>query len=209
MVPSHPFVDEISDDLRARLREELPELAEIADDELRTRVVEAWALSLARSGFAAISEIEPSGNPGVMTLRSGTQLDHIRGVTRLAMRIADEFRAAFPALAFERDIVVAGGICHDVGKPFEFDPERRTRWKAQPGRAGLPALRHPAYGAHICLSVGLPEEVAHIAQAHSGEGELLVRSVACTIVHHADYVFWQALAAGDLLVPESIPNRRR
>ena len=57
---------------------------------------------------------------------------------------------------------------------------------------------------HVCLTVGLPEEVAHCAAAHSGEGELLVRSLENTIVHHADYAFWGICRAGDLLVPESI-----
>ena len=50
------------------------------------KVVEAWALALASSSFGAIGEIEPSGNPGVNTLKRGSQTDHIRGVTRMAMR---------------------------------------------------------------------------------------------------------------------------
>jgi hypothetical protein len=46
--------------------------------------------------------------------------------------------------------------------------------------------------------------VAHCAAAHSGEGELLLRSLENTIVHHADYAFWAVCRAGDLLVPESV-----
>jgi hypothetical protein len=46
--------------------------------------------------------------------------------------------------------------------------------------------------------------VAHCAAAHSGEGELLVRSLENTIVHHADYAFWGIARAADLLVPESM-----
>jgi hypothetical protein len=46
--------------------------------------------------------------------------------------------------------------------------------------------------------------VAHCAAAHSGEGELLVRSLENTIIHHADYAFWGIARAGGLLKPESI-----
>jgi putative nucleotidyltransferase with HDIG domain len=144
-----------------------------------------------------------------MTLKRGTQIDHIRGVTRIAMRIADELQAMFPEISINQDIVIAGALCHDVGKPWEFDPENRKRWEAQPRAAGLPSVRHPAFGAHICLTVGLPEEFAHCAAAHSGEGELLIRSLENTIVHHADYTFWGVLQAGDMIVPESVPPGRR
>ncbi|MDH3662799.1 MAG: HD domain-containing protein [Alphaproteobacteria bacterium] len=200
---------DVTDELRARVRSELPEVDHIEDEDLRSSVVEAWALALARSSYKAIAEIEPSGNPGVMMLRRGTQTDHIRGVTRIAMRIAEELKAMFPETSINKDIVIAGALCHDVGKPWEFDPENRKRWEAQPRAAGLPSVRHPAYGAHICLTVGLPEEVVHCAAAHSGEGELLTRSLENTIVHHADYAFWGVLQAGDMIVPESIPPERR
>jgi putative nucleotidyltransferase with HDIG domain len=195
---------EVSDELRARVREELPEVEEIADPELRAKVVEAWALALARSSFSSIAEIEPSGNPGVNTLKRGRQTDHIRGVTRLALALAEELQAVLPDLKVDRDLLIAGALCHDVGKPWEFDPENRRRWEASPRAAGLPSIRHPAYGVHICLTVGLPEEVAHCAAAHSGEGELLVRSLENTIIHHADYAFWGIARAGGLLVPESV-----
>lgn len=194
----------VTDALRARVRGELPEVEEIRDPELAAKVVEAWALALASSSFGAIAEIEPSGNPGVNTLKRGSQTDHIRGVTRMAMALADQLCGLLPDLRIDRDIVIAGGLCHDIGKPWEFDPENRRRWEGRPRRAGLPSIRHPAFGVHVCLTVGLPEEVAHCAAAHSGEGELLLRSLENTIVHHADYAFWGICRAGDLLKPESI-----
>ena len=194
----------VTDELRARVRAELLEVEEIRNPELAARVVEAWALALASSSFGAIAEIEPSGNPGVNTLKRGSQTDHIRGVTRMAIALADQLSALLPDLKVDRDLLIAGALCHDIGKPWEFDPENRRRREGKPRRAGLPSIRHPAFGVHVCLSVGLPEEVAHCAAAHSGEGELLVRSLENTIVHHADYAFWGICRAGDLLKPESI-----
>jgi putative nucleotidyltransferase with HDIG domain len=198
----------ITDELRARVRKELPEVEEIRDPELAAKVVEAWALALASSSFGAIAEIEPSGNPGVNTLKRGSQTDHIRGVTRMALAVAEQLQAQLPDLRVDRDILIAGALCHDIGKPWEFDPENRRRWEADPRAAGLPSIRHPAYGVHVCFTVGLPEEVAHCAAAHSGEGELLVRSLENTIVHHADYAFWAVCRAGDLLAPETVAELR-
>ena len=195
---------EVTDALRATVRRELPEVEDIRDEDLRAKVIEAWALCLACSSFESIDAIEPAANPGVNRLKDGKQSDHIRGVTRMAVVVADEMCALQPDLHVNKDILIAGALCHDVGKPFEFDPENRKRWEANPYAAGLPAIRHPAFGVHICLSVGLPEEVAHCAAAHSGEGELVVRSLENTIIHHVDYAFWNVCRAGNLLVPETM-----
>lgn len=200
---------EVTEALRRQIAQELPEAEQIADAGLRAGVVEAWALAIARSSFGSIRDIPPAGNPGSMVLVRGDQTDHIRGVTRLAIRMAEEMGALHPEMRIDRDIVVAGGLCHDVGKPWEFDPENRRRWESAPRAAGLPSVRHPGYGVHICLTVGLPEAVAHIAGAHSGEGELLVRSMECTIVHLADIGYWTMALAGGLIRPETVSAKYR
>ncbi len=201
---------DITHELRAQVLEELPEMAKIGDTDLRAKAIDAWALALARSSFVSIRDIPPAGNPDVNEAKRGDQTDHLRGVTRLAIGIASEMQAAYPELAIDMDVIVAGGLLHDVGKAWEFDPENRKRWKTSQRRFGKPSIRHPGYGAHICLTVGLPEEIAHIAMAHSGEGELLVRSLECMIVHQADYTFWNTLLAGGMLKPETVqPAMRR
>lgn len=197
----------VTDALRRQIEAELPEVNEIQDAELRTRCIEAWAVALANSSFSSIRELQPSGNPDRMVLKRGDQTDHIRGVTRLAIAIADEVSAFNPDIKIDRDIVVAGGICHDVGKPWEYDPENRKRWEGSPRKAGLPPLRHSTYGAHLCLLVGLPETVAHIASGHSGEGELLVRSLENTIVHMADIGYWNTMLAAGLIVEGTLSDK--
>lgn len=193
----------VTNEQRERVRAELPEVEEITDVELREKVIDAWAKALEESPFSAISDMKPSGNPDTPPLKRGTQTDHIRGVTRLAMRMSEELAAVFPELGVNRDILIAGALCHDVGKPWEFNPENQERWKASPRTSGFPSIRHPGYGIHICLSVGLPEEVAHIAGGHSGEGELIVRSLENSIVNAADYAFWGILRAGGMLDGEA------
>jgi putative nucleotidyltransferase with HDIG domain len=210
MVRKGGGVVRVTEALRRQVRSELPEVGGISERVLQDRTIEAWAFALAQSSFTSIRNIPPAGNPDVNEAKRGDQTDHLRGVARLAMGIAREMGAAYPELAIDMDVVLAGGLVHDVGKAWEFDPENRRRWKVSQRRFGRPSLRHPAYGAHICLAVGLPEEVAHIAMAHSGEGEMLVRSLECMIVHQADYTFWNTLLAGGQLKAETVaPDRRR
>ncbi len=193
---------EIGDAMRRAILAELPEIAWIADEGLRDLVTDAWAAAIASSSLAGIGAMKPSGNYDSRPLKHGSQADHIRSVTRLAVKIAEEMDELMPDFRYDRDLLIAGCLCHDIGKVWEFDPDNVERWKAQPRAAGMPSIRHPAYGAHICLTIGLPEAVAHMATAHSGEGELLVRSLENTILHWADYTFWRVLEAGDQLLDD-------
>ena len=87
------------------------------------------------------------------------------------------------------DEVIAGDLCHDLAKPWEYD-HRIT---------GLPSLRHPIFGVFVALTTGLPEQIAHIAGTHSAEREHITRSLAGEIVAIADMTFWRILRSGQLL----------
>ena len=189
----------VTDELRRSVVEDLPEIDGIRDPELRRRVVEAWALAIAGSSFGRIRDIPGDANPGVMVLKRGTQDMHLRGVAQLAVNIVDHFARVFPEAEIDRDMVLAGALCHDIGKAWECDPENQRRWRADPSRAGRPSLRHPVYGAHVCLTAGLPEEIAHIAVAHSPEGDNVKRSLECIVVHEADVTWWKVAAASGLI----------
>jgi putative nucleotidyltransferase with HDIG domain len=187
------------EELRAGVRRSLPEISEIQDESLREKVVEAWAFALSETEFTSIEEIKASGNPNTPPLKDGTQADHLRAVARIAQGMADGLEAVHGDLGIDRDILWACALCHDVGKPFEFSPTNQARWRDDVGASGYPAIRHSVYGVHVALTVGLPEAVAHAAGAHSGEGELIRRSLANTLVHHADHAYWWALdRAGQL-----------
>lgn len=197
----------ITDALRRSVIEDLPEIESIGNLALRTKAIEAWAFALAHSSFNRISEIEAGGNPGQNVLKRGSQADHLRGVARLALQIADTFIDQRPEVQIDRDVVLAGALCHDVGKPYEFDPVNRARWADDPSATGQPTLRHTVFGTFVALTVGLPEEVAHIACAHSLEGTHLRVSTECMIVRHADHIYWSMASALGLVTPETLrPN---
>lgn len=89
-----------------------------------------------------------------------------------------------------------------------MSPRNEVRWRVDPGKSGNPSFRHSGYGLHICLTVGLPETVAHTAGYHSGggEGEWIQRSIENTIVYLADLAFWKivertGLTEGEIFDP--------
>jgi putative nucleotidyltransferase with HDIG domain len=183
------------DQLRAGVRESLPELERIQDAKLRDKVVEAWALALSQTEFRRIEDVPPEGNPGEWVLQRGTQADHIRAVARMAVALADEIEEVFGSIGVDRDVLMAAGLVHDVGKPYEMDPSNQKRWRSNPAASGLPALRHPAYGAHIALTVGLPEAVVHCAGCHSmtAEGQFVLAGLETMLVQYADSCCWRLL----------------
>ena len=189
----------IDEGIRQGVIESLPEARQIGDADLREQVYDAWAMSLSGSGFKKIEEIKPSGNPDTPPLRTGTQADHLRSVARLAVTIARELQETFEGFEVDMDEVIAGGLCHDLGKPFEFDLGNQERWRSDQRETGWPSMRHTVYGVHVALSAGLPEKIAHIAGAHSAEGELVKRSLVGEIVHYADMAFWRILDKAGLL----------
>lgn len=193
---------EITDAKRALMQEEMPEILWIEDADLRQKVTDAWVAAIESSSFSRVGDMRASGNYDTPRLRRGSQADHIRSVTRMAVKIAEEMSDLFPGFPCDRDILIAGCLCHDIGKVWEFDPENVKRWKENPRATGMPSIRHPGYGIHICLTMGLPEKVAHMSAAHSGEGELLVRSLENVILNRADYTFWLVADAGGQFVTD-------
>jgi 23S rRNA maturation-related 3'-5' exoribonuclease YhaM len=197
---------------RAHILEDLPEIADIQSVELREKVVDAWVFALERSSFNRVIDIPGEGSPNVFALNRGTQDAHLRGVTRLALAIYEEFKVTYPEAKVDRDIIVAGGLCHDIGKTWEFDPINLKRWRERGDRYGEPSFRHSAYGTHVCLSVGLPEEIGHICMGHSLEGAHIGHSTECFIIRQADHTWWHVAAALGLCRPDTIafagPNLR-
>lgn len=191
----------IPDEIRAKVEETLGTLSYIKDEELRGKVISAWALSLAENGYTCLEELPGNGNPDDPEI--GTQAMHINGVAKLAMSLKRDIEEVTgKPLGIDEDLLAASALCHDVGKPYECSTQNRERWLKDTKVSGLPALRHPAYGAYICQIMDLPEVVVHTAGCHSPEGRFVVRSLITTVVNRADESYWRILERANNLVVE-------
>jgi putative nucleotidyltransferase with HDIG domain len=101
-------------DYESQVREAFPEIADIEDEPLREQVVEAWVLGLERGGWRDVSDI-----PYAWNIHETTNVEHVRGVTRIAVKAAAEQRA-FHGADPDLDVVRAACLLHDVGKCYEY-----------------------------------------------------------------------------------------
>ena len=166
-----------------QIEEVLPEAALIEDKELRQRTVKAWEIALGAAGLTAEALEEM---PFSLLARGCgiTLAEHIRTVTKSAIALADTMQAAYgDGAKIDRDLVIVGGLVHDIGKILEYEKTDGGYTKGRYGRL----LRHPFSGVWVCAQAGLPPEVMHIVAVHSKEGDGGYRSVEATIIYHCDF----------------------
>ena len=159
---AHP--EGVTADYESQVREAFPELADVADDDLRERVVEAWVLGLERGGWRHVEDV-----PYAWNIHEVTNVEHVRGVTKIAvesMRVQREFHGADP----DADVVRAACLLHDVGKCYEYvdhvdedlvDPDRETY-----GGSEIP---HSISGYALAHEVGCPVAVQRAIPHFLGE----------------------------------------
>jgi putative nucleotidyltransferase with HDIG domain len=117
-------------------------------------------------------------------------LHHTRAVTKTAVRIAETLKENYgDAVCIDMDVLVAGGLLHDVGKFLEYSKQGGAVVKSEVGML----LRHPFSGQALAYKHGLPFTVLHMIAYHSKEGDLGKRTVEAIIIHHADFVNFEPL----------------
>jgi putative nucleotidyltransferase with HDIG domain len=152
-------------DYDTQIREAFPELDHIDDEDLRERVVEAWTLGLDRGGWRDIQDI-----PYAWNIHEVTNVEHVRGVTRIARESAleqREFHGADPDI----DVIVAAALLHDVGKCYEYvdfveddlllDPDPRYATEEVPHSLSGYALAHEV-GCPLAVQRAIPHFIGEI-----------------------------------------------
>ena len=151
-------------DYEAQVREALPEIGDIEDEDLRERVVEAWTLGLDRGGWRDVRDI-----PYAWNIHEVTNVEHVRGVTRIAAKSAAEqrdFHGADPDL----DVIRAACLLHDVGKCYEYvdHVDDETLLDSDPTYAGE-TIPHSISGYALAHEVGCPMAVQRAIPHFLGE----------------------------------------
>ncbi|WP_256300875.1 HD domain-containing protein [Haloarchaeobius salinus] len=152
-------------DYEAQVRDAYPELEHIEDDELREQVVEAWTLGLERGGWQDISDI-----PYAWNIHEVTNVEHVRGVTKIAIESAEiqrEFHGADP----DMDVVVAACLLHDVGKAYEYVDFVDAEILDEPDREHYASeeIPHSISGYALAHEVGTPLAVQRAIPHFLGE----------------------------------------
>lgn len=166
-----------------------PDLMQIRDPELRDQVAAVWneAITTGCGGkgwtFDELRAVKFTLLAGDIDL---TFIDHLNSCVKQCIAIADVLESVFgDKIPIDRDVLIAGSLLADVGKPLEYDKDAAGH--VIQGRYGK-MLRHPFSGVGMCYKHGLPAEVMHMIATHSHEGDKVQRSIESIIFHHADFV---------------------
>jgi putative nucleotidyltransferase with HDIG domain len=175
--------------MRKRLLELIPEFDMIEDKDLREKTFLVWEAALERGGWTPDELLEM---PFTLIINPcpANFVEHVRAVTLTAYRAAQLFAEIYgDRLPIDMDILLSGGLLHDVGKMLEY--KRRGDVTVQTDYGQL--MRHPFSGAALAYEFGLPGEVQHIIAAHAGEGDKIKRSPEAHLINKADFMSFEAL----------------
>ena len=162
-----------------------PAIGEIADGGVRDKVIQTWIHAWRRSNFLRIEDVhqyEPARE-----YISYRNVDHTNQVCRACEKMA-AIATEILNLDLNVDYLLAGALLHDVDKMMVFDA--KTGGFTEMGRQNP----HAVAGAALARAEGLPEEVAHIIEAHSTTfSPLSPKSIEALIARHADLVVANAV----------------
>jgi putative nucleotidyltransferase with HDIG domain len=151
-------------DYERQVRDAFPELAGIDDPDLRDRVVRAWVLGLERGGWRSVEDV-----PYAWNIHEVTNVEHVRGVTKVAVesaRIQREFHGADP----DTDVIRAACLLHDVGKCYEYTDHVDDDLLADPDPAYAgETIPHSLSGYALAHEVGCPVAVQRAIPHFLGE----------------------------------------
>lgn len=172
-------------DYPTQVEDAFPELDDIDDATLRAQVVEAWCLGLDRGGWRHVEDI-----PYAWNIDEVSNVEHVRGVTRVAVASASEqrdFHGADP----DFDVVRAACLLHDVGKCYEYvdvvdaklvDPDPEYATEEVPHSLSGYALAHEV-GCPLAVQRAIPHFI----------GEIPTRTLEAELVKSANSVSSNAI----------------
>ncbi len=167
----------------------LPELAWIADPELRDKTMACWQDAMVRGGWT-MADMDRLPFTLLINDCPASFRTHVRSVTQMAVAAARIFNEQYGSFRpMNLDLIVSGALLHDIGKLLEFKNDNGKYVKSDNGKL----LRHPFSGAALAAQHNLPDAIVHIIATHAKEGDAGYRTPESIIVHHADFMNFEPL----------------
>ncbi|MFZ0391329.1 MAG: HD domain-containing protein [Calditrichia bacterium] len=179
--------------MREELIKLIPEFEKVTDSKLREQVIGVWIKALKQRGMQPQDMLRM---PFTLLIDPcpANFVEHTRGVIKVAVNAAAALQEVYgDTMPVHLDYLLAGALLHDVGKILEYVEKDGRFIKAHEGKY----VRHPFSGVGLAFNEGIPEEVLHIIAVHAGEGNGRWRSTEGIIVHHADFINFEPLHAGN------------
>ncbi|HDP98455.1 MAG TPA: HD domain-containing protein [bacterium] len=178
--------------MKANLKKLMPEFDLIQNDELREKTINVWVEAIEKGGWE-LSDLERIPFTLLIPNCKVNIIDHTRGVTQVAIESAKKLmKFNSGEYDIDADMLISGGLLHDVGKIVEYVDSEGSVKKSPMGKL----LRHPFSGAGLAMRHDLPDKVVHIIAVHAKEGDGGYRCPEAVIVHHADFMNFEPIKMG-------------
>ncbi|MGE3063208.1 MAG: HD domain-containing protein [bacterium] len=171
-----------------KINEIFPEIGLIKNADLRDLTVKVIEDAMKMGGWNP----EDLENVPFTLLIENTKISivtHIRAVTNTALKMGETLNRFYGDGFVDLDIIVCGGLLHDIGKLLEYRKENGKYIVSENGKF----LRHPFSGAALSFKHSLPDAVTHIIAMHAKEGDLSKRTREAIIIHYADFSNFEPL----------------
>jgi putative nucleotidyltransferase with HDIG domain len=166
-----------------------PLVERIKDARLKELTIKCWEEATKRGGWKK-EDLHKIPFTLLQARHMVSLVMHTNTVTETAVAMGVVMEKAYPnAVRVDMDILLCGGLLHDVGKVLEYALENGAFVKSKNGKL----IRHPVSGAALAWELGLPDEVVHVIASHSFEGDKTPRSIEGILIHHADFTNFEAL----------------
>ncbi len=178
--------------MREKLIELMPEFNLIKNEDLREKTIAVWIEAIERGGWK-IEDLQRIPFTLLIPDCPVNIIQHTRGVTNVAIESAKklvDFNGG--SYDIDMDILISGGLLHDVGKIVEYADYPDGIKKSEMGKL----LRHPFSGAGLAMRHDLPDKVVHMIAVHAKEGDGGYRCPEAVIVHHADFMNFEPIKMG-------------
>lgn len=172
-----------------KLRTAIPEIGEITDETLRTKVEQVWLLAWDESTFdiAEAPNFPSRGYPAPghshPEMTRYTLVEHTRLVVLLAQDAARRLEQVY-SIKTNHDELLAAAIIHDVDKMVDFDRQGSEVLTSATGSR----IPHGVLSAKYAMVAGLPLDVVHAVIAHSGRSSMFPRTLEALLVLYADLI---------------------
>jgi len=167
-------------------------LSMIKNEEIKEKVIDAWVLGCKKGGWQTIDELNQMPFSLLTDCKGISFIEHTLAVTEGAFQLAKTQEKHYSKMPYtiDYDILIAGGLLHDVGKLMEIGKNNEMEYmKSHSGRC----MRHPISGAILAAEMGLPEEIINVIACHAKEGEGRPQMLETILVHQADFATFNPL----------------
>ncbi len=142
-----------------------PGIADLHDDRLRRLVTELWADVSAQNPIHGDIEAIPL-HPTMPVAKHGNLASHVRAMVRVAEALVPTYAEVWK-IRLDLDVFRAAAYIHDAAKVIEFVEQGG-------GLTATPGYNHAIECGKIVRRLQGPETIAHMVEAHSFAGPLVV-----------------------------------